>query len=333
MIKRVLYTVLYVTVLCKASFAFTVKSPAYQSPIFPEDETKKHNTPSSVDNINIELPDFCQLYERIRYVSPLAALVLDNKDGNFQSADKLYENKELKWKTIESNPRKTVQKIEKIDNFQNLSCPIVRFRATLNGPCVGKKFAEYIIRKEERAKWDPQIDDVINLYPAYDLNDGNIQTQFQFGEFQMLGIGYTVTKPYMMIDGREQLTLCGLQELPNKGALIWGVELEPCHDDMLPADKVRHTRARTHLFSVALAPTNDGKSFDVEYVLQLDAGGNLPSFLTTLVLIDTVKHMFDAAKNEFLDEEQMAPWVNEKTSISREDETVIAEQLGVLVPP
>lgn len=306
----------------------TSKSNAYKAPVFPNDETKR-TTPSTDNNVEIELPDFEQLFDRIRLTSPLASMILDNIDGDFQMADELYIS-DVKWKTIESHKKKTVHKIEKIDNFQNLGCPIVRFRASIDGPCIGMKFVDYIVNENERSKWDPQIDKVTNLYPAYDVNDCNIKTNFKYGEFKMLGIGYTLTKPYMMIDGREQLTLCGLQELPNKGALIWGVELEPRHDDKFPSATARHTRARTHLFSVALAPTKNGTSFDAEYVLQLDCGGNLPSFVTTLVLIDTVKHMFDAAKKDFGNEETMKPWIQ---SIDDTKEDALADQFGILVPP
>ena len=323
-------TIIFISITTTWSFSVisTTKTNAYQSPVFPNDETKR-TTPSAVDNIDIELPDFEQLYERIRYTSPLACMVMDNVDGDFQKADELYPS-DLKWKMIESHPKRTVHKIEKIENFQKLGCPIVRFRASIDGPCVGMKFVDYIVNEKERAKWDPQIDKVTNLYPAYDVNDGNIETHFKYGEFKMLGVGYTLTKPYMMIDGREQLTLCALQELPNKGALIWGVELEPRHDDKFPSDTVRRTRARTHIFSVALAPTNDGKSFDAEYVLQLDTGGNLPAFVTTMVLIDTVKHMFDAAKKDFGNDDMMRPWVQ---SINDTKDEGIAERFGILVPP
>jgi hypothetical protein len=324
--------IILISITATWSFSVTPTTPitskAYESPVFPKDDTKR-TTPSTVDNVEIELPDFEQLYNRIRYTSPLASMVMDNIDGDFQTADKLYKS-DLKWKTLESHPKRTVHKIEKIENFQKLGCPIVRFRASIDGPCIGMKFVDYIVNEQERAKWDPQIDKVTNLYPAYDVNDGNIETHFKYGEFKMLGVGYTLTKPYMMIDGREQLTLCALQELPNKGALIWGVELEPHHDDKFPSDTVRHTRARTHLFSVALAPTKDGKSFDAEYVLQLDCGGNLPSFVTTMVLIDTVKHMFDAAKKDFGNEEMMKPWIQ---SIDDTKDDMIAEQFGILVPP
>lgn len=35
----------------------------------------------------------------------------------------------LHWKVIEANKRRIIHKIDRIDNFQQLGCPIVRFRA------------------------------------------------------------------------------------------------------------------------------------------------------------------------------------------------------------
>lgn len=63
----------------------------------------------------------------------------------------------LKWKKIEANKKKLVHKIDKIENFQGLGCPIVRFRSTIEGPCVGALMAEFVMNIDERAKWDPQI--------------------------------------------------------------------------------------------------------------------------------------------------------------------------------
>lgn len=110
-----------------------------------------------------------------------------------------------KWSKIEENPRKTVHKIDKIDNFQNLGCPIVRFRSSLQGPCSGNKFASFIMDLEERAKWDPQIEMVDELYPIYDVDAANIAMDFQYGDCQRLGIGYCRTKSNPIVDGREQL--------------------------------------------------------------------------------------------------------------------------------
>ena len=94
-----------------------------------------------------------------------------------QRADKL----DLNWKKYERKPRHTVFQIDKIDNFQGLGCPIVRWRSTIQGPCVGVKFAEFIMNIEERAKWDPQILQVDEIYPIYDVDAANIAMGWKYG--------------------------------------------------------------------------------------------------------------------------------------------------------
>ena len=74
-----------------------------------------------------------------------------------------------------------VFQIDKIDNFQGLGCPIVRWRSTIQGPCVGVKFAEFIMNIEERAKWDPQILQVDEIYPIYDVDAANIAMGWKYG--------------------------------------------------------------------------------------------------------------------------------------------------------
>ncbi len=235
----------------------------------------------------------------------------------------------FKWKKQESNKRKTVHRIDKIDDFQGLGCPCVRFRSSLKGPCVGMKFVQYIVNLQERSKWDPQIELVEEIYPSYDVAAANIAMNLEYGDCLMFGIGYTRTKPYLMIDGREQLTLCGLQQFENGSCIIWGQELEKEYDGLMPIDKSRRTRARTQLFSVSLVPTGSD-SFDVEYVIQLDCGGNLPTFLTGLVLVDTVKAMFEAAKKDFGDQEAMAYW---KKPLNLEDvrNSIITDKYSLLI--
>eukprot|EP01083_Nonionella_stella_P099020 278504_1 len=102
---------------------------------------------------------------------------------------------------------------------------------------------------------------------------------FGYGDCTRLGIGYCRTKSNPIVDGREQLTLCGIQELPNNGCIIWGTEMEEWHNNLMPEDAVRLPRAKSHLFGVALVPTGPD-SFDVEYILQLSVGGRIPGFLT-----------------------------------------------------
>jgi hypothetical protein len=299
----------------------------FSLPMFTEQTAMQRTTPSKTDGVEIELPDFDELFSRIQEVSPLARLAINRDQGDLDVADEKYGSN-LKWKKIEANKRKTVHRIDKIDNFQNLGCPIVRFRSTIEGPCVGIKFAEFIMNLEERKMWDPQIEDVDEIYPIYDVDAANIAMDFKYGDCKRLGIGYCQTKSNPLVDGREQLILCGIQQLPNKATIIFGTELEEWHNHLFPQDRERHTRAKSHLFSTTIMPTGPN-TFDVEYILQLEVGGNLPTFLTTPVMIETVKSMFNYAKKTFADEEIMAPWV-----VAQEDEfqNMIAGRHSLLMP-
>jgi len=234
----------------------------------------------------------------------------------------------LKWKKVGGNKKQLVHQIEKIDNFQGLGCPLVRFRSSLKGPCVGMKFAEFIMNFEERAKWDPQIKQVDEIYPIYDVDAANIAMDFKYGDCKRLGVGYCQTKSNPIVDGREQLILCGIQNMPNKRTVIWGTELEEWHNHLFPDDIERHTRAKSHLFATTLQPTGPD-SFDVEYILQLEVGGNLPNFLTTPILVETVKGMFKYAEKVFGNEESMAPWIKPEDEI---EDIIIAERHSLLMP-
>lgn len=176
---------------------------------------------------------------------------------------------------------------------------MLRFRASLEGPCIGERFANFIMDFDERKKWDPQIASVSELYPILDIDAANVNMGFfRFGECSRLGIGYVTTKPNLVSSAREQLTMCGIQDFPDgKSCIIWGTEMDDRHNHLLPGG-VRCPRARTHLFATTLMPTGPN-SFDVEYILQLDCGGNIPSFLTTPVVIETVKSLFSHAKKYF----------------------------------
>lgn len=205
---------------------------------------------------------------------------------------------DLKWKNIKRSKRDMVHDISKIDNFQNLGPPLLRWRASMKGPCHGLMFADFIMNVEKRQAWDPQIENVVELYPIYDLDTANIAMLGKYGDCQKLGVGYTLTKAHPIgISPREQLTLCGIQNFDDGSALIWGTELEDWHDHLLPAGE-RLTRAKSHLFSIALVPTGDD-SFDAEYVLQLDFGGNLPHWMTAPLVLDSVKGMFGVAQPFF----------------------------------
>lgn len=228
----------------------------------------------------------------------------------------------MKWKTVESNKKRTVSKIEKIDNFQGLGAPLLRFRSTLKGPCVGEPFANFLTTLDNRQKWDTQIDDVYEAYPIKDLDAANIAMGFKYGDCSKIGVGHCVTKANFGIDAREQLTICGINEFPNGSCIIWGTEMEEWHNHLLPGS-VRHTRAKSHLFATAMVPTSEDE-FDVEYVIQLDIGGKIPAWMTTPIVLDSVKKMFNCAKefygnddgelDKFLEEKALRP--NHKDGLS-----------------
>ena len=205
-----------------------------------------------------------------------------------------------KWKNVETNKRKIVHSIDRIDNFQNLGPPLLRWRASMKGPCHGMKFADFIMNTGKRQKWDPQVDNVCELYPIIDLDTANIAMGFgKYGDCGKLGVGYTLTKSHPIgISPREQLTLCGIQNYADGSSLIWGTELEEWHNHLLPKRDERLTRARSHLFSIALVPTGED-TFDAEYSLQLDFGGNLPHWMTAPIVLDSVRSMFGVAQPYF----------------------------------
>jgi len=256
--------------------------------------------------VEIELPDFEEMFSRIQAISPLAKLAIQGggtgEGGGFGKIDDVAPEG-MKWKKVESNKRKLVHHIDKIDNFQGLGPPMQRFRVSLEGPVHGLEFASYITSTERRLTWDPQIDQVVEVYPINDLDAANIAMGFgKFGDCEKLGVGYTLTQAHPIgISPREQLTLCGIQKFHDGSALIWGTELEDWHNHLFPEGE-RKTRGRSHLFSVALVPTGEN-TFDAEYILQLDFGGNLPHWMTAPLVVDSVKSMFKVMKPYFAEGE------------------------------
>ena len=215
----------------------------------------------------------------------------------------MQDNDGLKWKTLENSKagQKPIHQIHKIDNFLDLGTPMLRFRSSLEGPCIGERFANFIMDLDERKRWDPQIASVCELYPIYDTDAANIHMGFcKYGDCSRLGIGYVTTKPNFVSSAREQLTMCGIQDFPDGSCIIWGTEMDERHNHLLPQQGggERYQRARTHLFATTLTPTGPN-TFDAEYILQLDCGGNIPPFLTTPVIIETVKSLFTHAKKYF----------------------------------
>jgi hypothetical protein len=291
---------------------------AFSNAIFQESVKAQRTAPSKIEGVEIELPNFDELFGRIQQVSPLARVAMRRAQSNdkrgFLAAD-YDEFPEMKWKTIENNKKRTVHKIEKIDNFKGLGAPILRFRSSLKGPCVSEAFANFIMNVDERSKWDPQIADVRELYPIHDLDAANIAMGFgKYGDCSRLGVGYCQTKAAFGVSAREQLTMCGIQDFQDGSTIIWGTEMEEWHNHLLPGtEKDRHVRAKSHIFTTTLIPTGED-SFDVEYVLQMDLGGGLPNFLTTPVICDTVKSLFKYAEKFYQGEEgsDLEQWIEQQ---------------------
>jgi len=257
----------------------------------------------AVGGLNIELPDFGELFERIQEVSPLARQAIKGESKGLAAVDDK-EDGALRWKRLEKNLKGPVSQIDKIDQYDGKSVPLLRFRSSLKGPMVddksilGQLFGRYIIDLDERKKWDAQIDQVYEIQSSVDDSSNNEIGLDQYGDCSRLGVGYGLTQKAMGITPREQLFLYGLQKFSDGSSLLWGTELDdPKHNHLLPGAK-RHTRAKSHLFSATLIPTGDD-TFDIEYVLQLAIGGSVPTWLTTPVMIDTVKNLFRVAEKEF----------------------------------
>lgn len=247
--------------------------------------------------VEIELPNMALIFDRISQASPLAKLVMEGKSGDgFAGIDDDIKHPELKWKKVEENKRKTVHRIDKAEKFQNINVPLLRFRSSLKGPCIGERFSNFIMDLEERKKWDDQIAKVDEMYPIDDLDAINSLLGEKYGSCARLGVGYSMTKQGI-ISPREQLICGGMQEFNNGATILWGTEMEEYHNHLLPEGQ-RHTRAKSHLFAATLAPTGPD-SFDVEYLLQTDVGGGLPTFMTTPAVTDIVKKLFDHARDYF----------------------------------
>jgi len=271
---------------CTRAFAPSLFQPAQRT------------VPTTTGGHDIELPDFDELFGRIKQVSPLAKKVLESHGNNANDSDLSQEP--LKWKTIESNKKRFLHSIHKVDNYLGLGPPLLRFRATIDGPCLGTPFADFIMSLEEREQWDDQIAQVDELFPI----DASSATEFlgedKYGDCSQIGVGYCQTKSAFGISPREQLTVCGVQNFDDGSAMIWGTEMEEdLHNHLLPQipGKKRPTRAKSHIFSTTLSPSADDpeNKFDVEYCLQMCTGG-LPAFVTTPVMINTVKSLFNHAK-------------------------------------
>jgi len=274
-------------------------SHAFSTPLFTPVIDHQKTAPSKKTGVEIELPDFDALFDQIQRVSPLTKLAIEGGGRNGKRGFAAIEdNSDLPWKILESNRRGVVHQVDKIDKFSGLDPPLLRFRGSLEGPCIGEAFAGFIMNVDERKKWDPAIAEVSEMYPINDLDLANIFMGYgKYGDCSRLGVGYCRTKSYGPIPGREQLTLCGIQDLPDGSTIIWGTEMEDWHNHLMPEGE-RHQRARSHLFSTTLVPTGDN-TFDVEYCLQITLGSGVPNWIVQPILVETIKGMYRYAKEYF----------------------------------
>lgn len=245
--------------------------------------------------VEIELPDFETLFDRVQAASPLARHVMEGNSGGFDSMSA--DSDTLKWKKLESNERRTVHRIDKLDSYQNVKTPLLRFRSHIKGNLIGERFSHFIMDLDERKKWDDQVARNEEVFPIDDLESVNaiLGDEEKYGICTRVGVGYTQTKQGF-ISPREQLIIGGMQEFKDGATILWGTEMEEQHNYLLPEGQ-RHTRAKSHLFAATLAPADDG--FDVEYLLQMDVGGGIPHFMTTPALVDAIKKLFEHTKQYF----------------------------------
>lgn len=279
---------------------------AFGSTLFQEQAAQQTKAPAIQPGIEIELPDFDELFSRIQQTSPLAKLAFNGGGGEVNgkrglaALESMPASEDFEWKSVENNRDRLVHDLQKIEKFQGLNAPLLRFRCNLKGPVLPHLFTSFLTTNEFRSKWDESLADICENYPVEDLDAVNMALGFgKYGKCTKLGVGYCTTKPVFGVDSREQLTMCGIQELDNGSSIIWGTEMaETWHDHLLPDDEMRRTRAKSHLFATTLIPTGRD-SFDVEYVMQLEFGGKMPNFLTTPIVIDSVKTMFKVVGGYF----------------------------------
>lgn len=256
-----------------------------------------HSTPYT-GSIPIFVPKPSSIMNEIKSVSPLATAVMTGKKVEREMED-------VKWTMVEDNrsrKRRVVDTIEKIDNFNGISTPLLRFRTSIKTsapykPYFLSHFASFLMDLEQRSKWDDTVKTVKEIYPL-DLISGNaLFSSPEHGILTRLGIGHCTTKPAAggLVTPREQLTLCGINSHDDNGGIIWGFECPENMDKLFPLNVNRITRARSHYFSTTLRPRTSGDGFDVEYVIQLQIGGRIPSWSTAPIVIQTIKQLFKHA--------------------------------------
>lgn len=302
-ILRIHRSCIYLLALVPTTLSFSALLSPPPSPLHPVTyDADRETILTSQDGLDVGIPDLDTLFSTICQVSPAARQAIESLDTNDNNSkwtrlarsEKATVGPSLPWKSVQPyQPHRIVQQIEKIDNFQGHNAPLLRFRANIPGPCLPDSFARFIMDVDERKRWDTQIDSVeqIITLPFY--------SRLAPGTARQLGVGHCVTKAGFGISPREQLTLCGVQDMENGSHMMWGTELPLSQNHLLPAEpRSSCTRATSHVFAITLTP-RDTRSFDVEYVLQLEIGGNIPPWLTTPIVIDSVRNMFRVADDFF----------------------------------
>ena len=77
----------YVAITSILSLLLGAQVSAFSVPMFKEHRAMQRTTPSKTDGVEIELPDFDELFGRIQEVSPLASMAIDGERGGFDVAD------------------------------------------------------------------------------------------------------------------------------------------------------------------------------------------------------------------------------------------------------
>lgn len=70
-----------------SSWAITTTT-AFSNTIFQESIIAQRTAPSKVEGVEIELPNFDELFERVKQVSPLARVAMEKRDSNDDNDDK-----------------------------------------------------------------------------------------------------------------------------------------------------------------------------------------------------------------------------------------------------
>jgi hypothetical protein len=312
-----------------------LQQPSLGSEVWPssEDAPSKKLYVQSDGGVDLELPHLPYVFDRILQVSPLARKVMTTTTATGSDARSSMRAATSStaeygatpghlWKLVESSP---LAHIDKIDSYQGrkASAPLLRFRSTLEGPCLGECFASFIMDYDHRKQWDAQIDQVYEAHSVthqlQEVQQHMLEAQrkhhhhnqdVNWGVCSRFGVGYCRTKA-SIVSPREQLTMCGIQDFEDGSCLIWGVEMDqPRHEPLMPRDNNNNgngkklTRAKSHLFCTTLSPRPDTASsaggrmsFDVEYVLQLEIGGKIPSWISGPVVTENVKQLLKCASS------------------------------------